>query len=147
MKLFICWSGERSRGIAGFLHNWLPAVHQNIEPFISDDDIGSGIRWRDSLTGQLGTTEFGIVCLTSENLTASWLHFEAGALSKLPKARVVPILYQLTTGDIQGPLGDFQAATFGNKDGMRRVLASINDAMGDRANKNWERTFDVDGSW
>lgn len=104
MKLFICWSGERSREIAVFLRNWLPTVHQNIEPFMSEEDVGSGTRWRGSLVSELATTEFGIICLTPDNLTAPWLHFEAGALSKLPKARVSPVLYQLKPSDIRGPL-------------------------------------------
>jgi hypothetical protein len=110
---------------------------------MSAEDIGKGIRWISSLARELETTDFGILCLTSENLSAPWLHFEAGALSKIAEARVVPILYEINPGDIQGPLGDFQAAVLTNKEEMRRVLASMNETLGDGASRNWERTFDA----
>jgi len=93
MKLFICWSGETSMEIATFLREWLPTVHHNIKPFISTEDIGKGIRWAKSLASELEDTNFGIVCLTSENLAAPWLHFEAGALSKIAEARLTPICF------------------------------------------------------
>jgi TIR domain len=143
MKLFICWAGERSQEIAVFLRSWLPTVHQNIDPFVSEEDIGSGVRWRDSLSISLESTDSGVVCLTSDNLRAPWLHFEAGDLSKLPKYRIVPILYNIAVTDVQGPLQDFQAVIFGNKDGMRRLLRSINEAMNvHESTNNWERSFD-----
>jgi hypothetical protein len=95
MKLFICWAGERSKEIATFLHDWLPKVHQNIEPFMSAEDIGKGKRWINVLADHLEGSDFGLVCLTSENLTTPWLHFEAEALSKITGSHVVPILYKL----------------------------------------------------
>jgi TIR domain len=143
MKLFICWSGERSMEIAAFLRDWLPTVHQNVKPFMSAEDIGKGTRWTSNLARELEATDFGIICLTSDNLTSPWLHFEVGALSKITSARVVPILYKIKTSDVQGPLSDFQAAPLENKDEMRRVLTSINEAMGDRANQNWRGTFNA----
>jgi hypothetical protein len=40
--------------------------------------------------------EFGIVCLTAENLTAPWIMFESGALAKkLGKTRLGPVLIRL----------------------------------------------------
>jgi hypothetical protein len=146
MKLFICWAGERSKEIATFLHDWLPKVHQNIKPFMSEIDIGKGEQWTKVLSEQLEDSHFGLVCLTSDNLAAPWLHFEAGALSKITESHVVPILYKLEAGDIKGPLKDFQAAApFDNKVEMQRVLEQIDVVMGDPGNKNWRGTFN--GLW
>jgi hypothetical protein len=141
MKLFICWAGERSKEIASFLHEWLKKVHQNIDQFMSEVDIGKGERWIKVLADQLENSEFGLVCLTSENLTAPWLYFEAGALSKITGSHVVPIIYKLETGD-KGPIGDFQAAALDNRGQMQSVLEKVNDVMGSQGNKNWRGTFD-----
>ena len=44
MKVFLCWSGTRSKGIANALHEWLPRVIQALDPWISVD-IDKGARW------------------------------------------------------------------------------------------------------
>jgi TIR domain len=113
MKVFISWSGERSRKIAELLRHWLPIVNHSIpSPYVSADAIGKGVRWASDLATELEASNFGLLCLTPENLSAPWLHFEAGALSKLGQARVAPILFQLRPDAIQGgPLGQFQATT------------------------------------
>jgi hypothetical protein len=104
--------------------------------------LGKGIIWRRELAQVLEGSNFGLICLTPENLSAPWLHFEAGALSKVAQSRVAPILFQLKTSDVQGPLHDFQLSTLANKKEMFGVLKSINDAMGVEANNVWERTFE-----
>jgi hypothetical protein len=143
MKVFICWSGDTSMQIATQLHGWLPKVHQGIKPFMSHKDIGKGIRWTGALANELEDSNFGLVCLTPENLSAPWLHFEAGALSKIAKSNVAPILFQVKTSDVQGPLRDFQLTTLVDKSDMHHVLKSINDAMvGAEPNTFWEGTFE-----
>lgn len=142
MKVFICWSGETSMQIATQLRDWLPKVNHHIEPFMSHEDIGKGLRWGYELTTVLEDCNFGLVCLTPENLSAPWLHFEAGALSKVGQSRVAPILFQTKKNDVQGPLSAFQLAILGNKSEMLRVLKSINDVMGAEANKVLEGTFE-----
>jgi hypothetical protein len=82
MKVFISWSGSRSKQIAKLLHDWLPIVLQNIEAFMSIEEIEKGMRWFSSIATELQNCNFGSVCLTPENLTAPWIHFEAGALAK-----------------------------------------------------------------
>jgi hypothetical protein len=142
MKVFICWSGDRSGRIAAFLREWLPSVLHNIEAFRSDEDIGKGLRWNDQLSSQLQGANFGIVCLTPENLSAPWLHFEAGALSKLSHSRVVPILFQVKSSEIKGPLSQFQAAAaLDNEEEMLRLLTSLSEATGTEQADNWMRTF------
>lgn len=82
MKVFISWSGARSKAVASKLREWLPDVIQNIEPWMSRHDIKAGERWDKELSGELNDSKFGIICLTSDNYDAPWILFEAGALSK-----------------------------------------------------------------
>lgn len=131
MEVFISWSGDRSRKVAAALREWLPSVIQSIEPFMSESDIDKGSRWSDELAGHLGHAEFGLICLTQENLGAPWLLFEAGALSRsIGTSRVVPFLYGVPQAELQGPLAQFQAA-LATKDSTLHVVKSINQASGE----------------
>src|SRR5262249_25941930 len=82
MRVFISWSGDRSRLVAEALKEWLPAVIQTLEPWVSSVDIAKGTRSLEEIHLQLRDSEFGIICLTPENLKAEWIHFEAGAIAK-----------------------------------------------------------------
>lgn len=42
MKLFISWSGEKSKDVANLLHKWISSVIQAIHPWISTQDIETG---------------------------------------------------------------------------------------------------------
>ena len=84
-----------------------------------------------TLTSHLEEAQFGLICLTPENLEAPWLLFEAGALSKsMDNSRVVPYLYGVSQALLQGPLAQFQAAS-ANKDSTLDVVKSINGASGE----------------
>jgi len=126
MNVFISWSGEESKAYAEVFRQWLPKVIQTCEPFYSPEDIKAGMRWSLEIAGKLQETEIGILCLTRDNLNASWLMFEAGALSKQLESRVCPILFGLSPADVQGPLTQFQLNEFG-PEGIYRMLSSIND--------------------
>ena len=70
---------------------------------MSDDAIRSGARWSDAIAQSLDESDFGIICVTRDNLDAPWLLFEAGALAKRFKtARVVPLCIDLAPSDISG---------------------------------------------
>ena len=130
MEVFISWSGDRSRKVAEALRDWLPSVIQSVSPFISSD-IEKGSRWADDLATHLGNAQFGLICLTQDNLEAPWLLFEAGALSKsIDNSRVVPYLYGVSQAQIEGPLAQFQAA-HATKDSTLDVIESINEASGE----------------
>jgi hypothetical protein len=64
VRVFISWSGEPSRSIARALATWLGGLVQAVEPWMSDEEIGSGKRWRDEIGVALDETDFGMVCLT-----------------------------------------------------------------------------------
>ena len=42
MRVFISWSGERSKVLAQALKEWLPLVLHNVEPWMSEVDIAAG---------------------------------------------------------------------------------------------------------
>ncbi len=133
MKVFISWSGERSRELAELLRDWIPGVVQAAKPYFTPDDITKGTRWSNEISNELAESSIGIICLTGENLEAPWIMFEAGALSKnLDKSKVCPILFGPEPTDIKGPLVQFQAAPFARKE-MKRVVQMLNKELGEQS--------------
>ena len=129
MKIFISWSGVRSRAVAEALRHWLKSVIQSVDPWMSEEDIGKGVNWGTELAAQLNETRVGLICLTPENLEAPWILFEAGALSKhLQKTYSCPYLFKVEKRDLTFPLAQFQA-TLADKDDTRKLLATINEAL------------------
>jgi hypothetical protein len=75
---------------------------------MSEIDKDAGVRWNDEVSAELENSHFGIACLTPTNLDAPWINFESGALGKsVGKSRVVPLLYNLSSGDVAPPLSTF----------------------------------------
>lgn len=134
MKVFICWSEERSKVVAEALRDWLKRVIQELKPFLSTKDIRSGKRWLSEIASELKETKFGILCLTPENLGTPWINFEAGALSKTidDKTFVCPYLIGgLQPAEVPDPLGQFQS-NLADKEGTQKLLKAINSALADR---------------
>lgn len=141
MKVFISWSGEKSNAVAEALHDWLPCLIQEIDPFMSESDIAAGARWLNEIDQQLEGTNFAIVCVTRENQSAAWLNFEAGAVAKtIDTSRVVPLAIDLTLSDVKPPLGHFQAKDI-SPAGIMAVLESLNEQL-DRPVSNLAAAFD-----
>lgn len=129
MKVFISWSGDRSRKVADKLWTWIPSVIQTVKPWTSAKDIDPGVRWFSEIGEKLEGTNFGIICLTPENQDSPWILFEAGALAKtLDKAFVCPYLIDLEPADLKGPLVQFQAVK-SEKDSTLKLLQGINRAL------------------
>jgi TIR domain len=127
MLVFLSWSGARSKAVAEAMQGWLSQVIQTLEPWLSSD-IEKGSKWGHEISDKLERSTVGIICLTSENLNAPWLLFEAGALSKTKDAYVCTLLLGLDPAQILQPLAQFQSTTF-EKDDFRRMLHSINKAV------------------
>lgn len=126
MRVFISWSGERSRQVALILRDLLTQTLRNVSPWMSEEAIPVGTRWSSELTAELESSEFGILCITPSNQNAPWLLFEAGAVSKaVGTARVVPYLIGMSSSDLDLPLGQFQAVSAG-KDGTAKLIREIN---------------------
>ncbi|MBE0682454.1 MAG: toll/interleukin-1 receptor domain-containing protein [Anaerolineales bacterium] len=131
MKIFISWSGELSHSVAKDLKDWLSCVLQEVDSFVSSEDIRKGQRWAFEVAKELDESNFGIICLTKDNLNAPWILFEAGALSKSVKeANVSALLINgIKMADITGPLSQFQHTTTSKED-FQKLLATINEKAG-----------------
>lgn len=150
MKLFISWSGEFSGKVAKRLSIWIPTIIQTVDVFYSPDDIAKGENWGNRLTEELEQSNFGIVCLTPENVAAPWIHFEAGALSKAANSRVSAIMLGVTPSDVKGPLARLQNTTF-DRDDFYRLFQSINNSsdtplrpevFNNAFDNSWQRLMD-----
>ena len=83
-----------------------------------------GVVWVQELGKELEGSDFGILCLTNDNVQSPWLLFEAGAIAKnFGAARVVP--YLIDDLALAPPLNQFQHVR-ANRDGTLRLLESIN---------------------
>jgi len=145
MQIFISWSGTRSQAVALKLRTWLKDVIQTVEPWMSRHDIEAGARWSQEIAAGLENTNFGILCLTPENIHADWILFEAGALAKTLDAqtRVCPYCIGMRKSDIpSGPLTQFQAKE-ANEEETYDLLKTINVAMGSAlSEEDLKRYFD-----
>lgn len=133
MKIFISWSGNRSRAVAELLNVWVKCVLQASQPWISTRHIDRGSIWFSEINEQLQDVTIGIVCLTQENKNKPWILFECGALAKgLSTNRVCTLLVDLGSGDITDPLAQFNH-TLPNETGMKELVITINAALGEQA--------------
>lgn len=129
MNVFLSWSGNLSHEVAKSLVEWIPQVIQAVKPWISSQDIEKGARWFEEIGDSLSNTEFGILCLTASNLSAPWLLFEAGALSKsLGQARVCPLLVNVKNADLVGPLAQFNTSGIGREE-IHRLVGTLNSRL------------------
>lgn len=129
MKVFISWSGKISHKVAIALRDWLPSVIQAVEPFVSSEDIERGARWFTDIGSELENVNFGILCITPQNMNAPWVLFEAGALSKsMDQSRVTPLLVGVKNSDIEGPLSQFNTTSL-SKDEIFKLIKTINKQL------------------
>jgi len=133
MKVFISWSGKRSKALAIALKEWLPLILHYTDPWVSDKDISAGDRWAQAIAGELESSNFGILCVTPENISSEWILFEAGALSKsMQDSKVIPLLFGLELSDLSGPLSQFQALKV-DEQGLLDVIKAINSVAENKA--------------
>jgi hypothetical protein len=145
MKVFISWSGERSRKVAELLDDWLQCVIQAAEPWMSSKDIDRGALWFTEISDQLAGTGIGIVCLTKENKVKPWILFESGALAKgISSNRVCTLLIDLKPTDVENPLAQFNH-TKPNRTGLWELVRTINVAPKEESLKEsiLEKVFDT----
>lgn len=128
MKVFLSWSGSRSHKVALVLREWLPCVIQEVVPYVSSEDIDKGARWSTDIAKELSDSQFGIICVTRENINAPWLTFEAGALSKtMDKMFVSPFLFDIKRSEVNGPILQFQSTIF-DKEDLKKLVTTLNKA-------------------
>lgn len=129
MKVFLSWSGEKSRDIAELLDSWIRCVLQAVDPWISTKHIDRGSVWFTEIADQLQNTTIGIICLTKDNLNKPWILFEAGALARgLSASRVCTFLVDVLPTDIENPLAQFNH-TLPNKESMKSLIYTLNNSL------------------
>lgn len=129
MKVFMSWSGVRSKVAAELLCDWTKCVIQASRPWISTRGIDRGALWFSEINNELKDTAVGIVCLTHENKDKPWILFEAGALAKgLSTSRVCTFLVDLQSKDLQDPLAQFNH-TLPTRDGLWSLVVTLNSSL------------------
>jgi hypothetical protein len=145
MRVFISWSGERSKAVAELLSEWIECVIQAVEPWVSSKDIDRGALWFTEINEQLANVSVGIVCLTGDNKDKPWILFESGALAKgLTTNRVCTFLVDLQPSDLENPLAQFNH-TLPDREGVFKLIRTINASLGDTKLKDniLESVFDT----
>lgn len=151
-KVFISWSGQLAREVAGIWSELLTETFDAVVPFMSERDIGAGERNLPKIADELEGSRFGIVVVTQLNNAAPWINFEAGALSKVigeGQTRVAPCLVDFSReNDLTGPLSQFQA-TLLNRAGVEKILIEIAKlvdadvvAVSTRFERSWSGTYE-----
>jgi hypothetical protein len=127
MKVFISWSGIRSKKIAICLKEEFSMMFHTIDFFVSEIDINTGELWRKRLAEELRTSNYGIICLTEEIISNPWILFEAGSLSKEDESRVIPLCFGFLPSRIppSNPLSAFQGAIY-SEEKLYEIVVSLN---------------------
>jgi len=95
--------------------------------FVSSEDIEKGTAWFPKIATELKKSDFGIVCLTPENLQSRWVHFEAGALAgTFSQKKTAPLLFGFKkTEQIPPPLSELNMVMFEKQD-FYKLLKTLN---------------------
>lgn len=128
MKIFLSWSGNKSKALAALFKDWIVCVVQNCDPWMSTQ-IEAGSQSNSIINENLNELNFGILFLTKYNKEAPWILYEAGALSKgLDKNRICPLLIDLDWSEVKGPLVQYNYVE-PNKSGILNLVHSIHSSM------------------
>ena len=127
LKIFLSWSNTRSRAIAQVLLVYLEHFNDTFAPWMSSE-IEKGANSSDEIHSALSDSlGAGIICLTADNLNSPWLHYEAGYLASFDKARVMTLLFEVTSADVKRPLANTQNTVATDKDDFRKLLTTLNN--------------------
>ena len=145
MKVFLSWSGDRSKAVAEELGAWLAQVIQAVDPWISSGiEKGACSAERNRRAIRRGK---GWHCLFNfREFVRSWILFEAGALSKTKDSHVCTFLLDVMPGDVESPLGQFQHTLFTREDVLKLFKTSIRfKKSGDRSltDQNLTKVFNT----
>ena len=136
--IFISWSTNPAREIALELKGLLDSIltDPDYHIFVSESEdtgIKKGEKGFVKINQNLSNANFGILVLCNNNYERPWLMYEAGAIAKLGKSRVCPILFNRNDSNIEGPIVQFQHASFkyDDKDDFNKLLFSIYESKYD----------------
>ena len=129
MKLFISWSGDKSRKIAELLKILFHKVVQSLEPWVSSEDIETGSVWFSQICNEIREVCNSVIVVTKENKENPWIMFEAGALCRGDDTnRVNIVLVDLEPSEIRAPLSAFNLVR-ADEDGLRRLMHNLNKRL------------------
>jgi hypothetical protein len=130
VRVFVGWSGDRSKAMAEKLRDWLSLVIQTSAPWVSTVDIASGAAWNQELIRALRAASYGILCVTEENYQSPWLNYECGVLAGALENNVCPLLLGVEVNALNAtPLSRQQAQLALNKDHMLKLVKDINRSL------------------
>jgi hypothetical protein len=132
MNILISWSKPQSHEIALTLYEWLPKALPNAKPWVSSEDLTKGKSWQRELGETLAAAKVSVVCMTRENITSSWLFYEAGAIAaKADDILVCPFLIDasLRAAIKDTPLGQWQDTVPTEAD-VFKLMRSLNKQLG-----------------
>ncbi|WP_404474204.1 toll/interleukin-1 receptor domain-containing protein [Microbacterium aerolatum] len=132
MRVFISWSGEQTRRLGNELKDFIDTTFAgHVQTFLSDADIAPGERFLSVVNDNLDDAAIGIVLLTSTNLTAPWILFEAGALAgKTGTGSVIPLLVDIDRAALTPPLSQFQNVYGSIETDVRKLCQRLRDVAG-----------------
>ncbi|MGI1671034.1 MAG: toll/interleukin-1 receptor domain-containing protein [Neptuniibacter sp.] len=131
MKVFISWSGPKSKEMSIILERWMSLIFPHIQFFISDE-IEKGSNFLEIILKELNEASLGIFLLTKGNTSSQWIQFEAGAFaSKGDDSKIFPIWLDpdIDISDT-GPLRFYQGCFVNQKD-IKLLIKSINNSLPD----------------
>lgn len=129
LKVFISWSGNKSREVAQLLYSWLPNVLQPIKPWVSIEDIETGSIWFNQICEQIKEVCNSIIVVTNENKEKPWIMFEAGALCKGDdKNRLNIFLVDINPEDLKQPLASFNTIK-AEKESLWNMVKNLNNRL------------------
>jgi hypothetical protein len=129
-EIFLSWSKPMSKAAAEAFKDFLPLLLPRVKPWMSSQDIEKGTGWFNAIAEQFARSRACLLLITPENVTSSWLYFEAGGVALAMKdSRVVPYLIGVTPGAISHTaLGQYQVTLF-EKDDTRQLIFSMNRTL------------------
>jgi hypothetical protein len=130
-NVVMSWSGRSSNHLARILKQWLADVVHSLKPWMSEEDIQKGSWWSRELPEVMRDADACIVCVTPDNLSSPWIHFEAGFIAHaIGRTLVCPYLLHTRKADVTGPMAQLQL-TSADRDDTLRLVMDLNARLGD----------------
>jgi hypothetical protein len=109
---------------------WLPQVLPGLVPWMSEWHLAKGESWLTQLLEKLASADAVLACITSDNIRAPWIYFEAGAIAgKASAGRVFSYLVGVDKSCLQNtPLSSYQW-TMATKDDTWRLVSNLNAVL------------------
>ncbi len=147
MDLLLVGYGTIGKRVAHFLSSWVPLIFENKINVLAPENIPLEKDGFKKICHLLDEIDFGVICLTSDNLTNSLVNFEAGALYR---KNMFTLLCDLISKDFDNsePLYYYEHAMF-TKNGIKELITQINRSLPENQtlsektidesfNKNWK---------